>query len=599
MKDFFISYTTADRFWAEWIAWELEAAGFTVIIQAWDFRPGENFVVEMQRAASEAERTVLVLTEDYLKSAFALAEWTAAFAQDPTGTGSRLVPVRVKACEPGGLLRAIIFIDLVGLGEEAARERLREGVQGERAKPDVPPAFPGMDGAPRPAFPGGDLSSSAEPASLARRKLIRASFAYAATTGLVLLASWMGLLGVVGADDWLERHFLRHMQRFLHPPRMDDIVLLRGADDPGPLGKPGPSWRGAHADLVEALSRAGARVIVFDMHFEERSEFDERFAEAIRGAADRNTSVVVGAKGFDLSGANVRPRIAPVLAALPVHWGILAGDAAQRRIELARRIPAAEPNHPSLQAEAVPVVPSLALQAVMQYDSGPAHTALARLRRSEDVVEVLVDAGPPRRRVPVVDSRLSIIVDVASDADLRSHSYPSILAQRDAPQALTDFAGKVVVIGFETADEVWADADGRERYEMEIQASAIAQLLGGSFLRRPGPASQFGLILLMGGIGWLLRARFQSLLRHSFTVTLPTIAKPVVVKTAFLVVLALYAVLAFAACKLWRIVPRFTYDVAALLLTYLAVGAATRGPFGPPLVARLRRLALPGGSGLP
>jgi len=104
---------------------EIEAAGFTTIIQAWDFRPGENFVVQMQRAASEAERTVLVLTEDYLKSAFALAEWTAAFAQDPMGTGGRLVPVRVKACEPGGLLRAIVFIDLVGLDETTSRERLR------------------------------------------------------------------------------------------------------------------------------------------------------------------------------------------------------------------------------------------------------------------------------------------------------------------------------------------------------------------------------------------------------------------------------------------------------------------------------------------
>jgi hypothetical protein len=27
MKDFFISYTKADKSWAEWIAWTLEAAG--------------------------------------------------------------------------------------------------------------------------------------------------------------------------------------------------------------------------------------------------------------------------------------------------------------------------------------------------------------------------------------------------------------------------------------------------------------------------------------------------------------------------------------------------------------------------------------------
>ena len=42
-KDFFISYTSTDRPWAEWIAWQLEHEGFSVVIQAWDFRPGGNF----------------------------------------------------------------------------------------------------------------------------------------------------------------------------------------------------------------------------------------------------------------------------------------------------------------------------------------------------------------------------------------------------------------------------------------------------------------------------------------------------------------------------------------------------------------------------
>ena len=34
-----ISYTQVDHTWAEWIAWQLEAAGYTTVIQAWDFRP--------------------------------------------------------------------------------------------------------------------------------------------------------------------------------------------------------------------------------------------------------------------------------------------------------------------------------------------------------------------------------------------------------------------------------------------------------------------------------------------------------------------------------------------------------------------------------
>src|SRR6186713_2132488 len=138
-KDFFVSYTSADKTWAEWIAWQLEAAGYSVVIQAWDFRPGENFVVEMQTAAAEAERTLLVLSDDYLKSSFGRSEWAAAFAQDPTGASRRVVPVRVKPCEPDGLLRAIIFVDLVGLSDEDARRRLLEGVDHDRAKPETAP----------------------------------------------------------------------------------------------------------------------------------------------------------------------------------------------------------------------------------------------------------------------------------------------------------------------------------------------------------------------------------------------------------------------------------------------------------------------------
>src|SRR5512147_1293597 len=38
--------------------WELEAAGYTVFVQAWDFRPGQNFVHQMQQGASACARTV-------------------------------------------------------------------------------------------------------------------------------------------------------------------------------------------------------------------------------------------------------------------------------------------------------------------------------------------------------------------------------------------------------------------------------------------------------------------------------------------------------------------------------------------------------------
>ena len=154
MTDFFISYTSVDRAWAEWIAWQLEAAGHTTIIQAWDFRPGSNFVLAMQQAA-EAHRVVAVLSPDYLSAAYTQPEWAAAFAQDPRGSQGTLLPIRIRACQLPNLLRAIVYIDLVGLEEAAAKDALLVGIERHRAKPTVAPGFPGSTttGRATPPYP--------------------------------------------------------------------------------------------------------------------------------------------------------------------------------------------------------------------------------------------------------------------------------------------------------------------------------------------------------------------------------------------------------------------------------------------------------------
>jgi hypothetical protein len=75
------------------------------VLQAWDFLPGSNFVIEMQKAAGSARKTIAVLSPDYLDSAYAASEWAAAFARDPTSTQRKLIPVRVRECAPEGLLK--------------------------------------------------------------------------------------------------------------------------------------------------------------------------------------------------------------------------------------------------------------------------------------------------------------------------------------------------------------------------------------------------------------------------------------------------------------------------------------------------------------
>ncbi len=155
MADFFISYTSADKSWAEWIGYVLEEEGLQVTIQAWDFRPGNNFVVEMQKASSEADRTIMVLSPDYLKSRFTLPEWAAAFTVDPQGLQGKLVPIVVRQCQTPGLLAGIVHIDLTSEDESGARKRLLDGVRIGRAKPAKRPAFPiSNTGRPHKSFPG-------------------------------------------------------------------------------------------------------------------------------------------------------------------------------------------------------------------------------------------------------------------------------------------------------------------------------------------------------------------------------------------------------------------------------------------------------------
>jgi KAP family P-loop domain/TIR domain len=171
-KDFYISYTSADRSWAEWIAWQLDSEGYSVVIMQ-DFQPGANFVEEMNKAILSAQRIIAVLSPDYLNSLYTQAEWQSAFAQDPTGKMGILVPVRVRPCEITGLLRTVIYIDLVGLDEQAARERLLSGVmRGSSHKRPLSPGFPTDNGESVPIFPKPAETSSQQKAPRRNERIV-------------------------------------------------------------------------------------------------------------------------------------------------------------------------------------------------------------------------------------------------------------------------------------------------------------------------------------------------------------------------------------------------------------------------------------------
>src|SRR5262252_100285 len=157
---FFISYAQADQQWATWIAWVLEEHDYKVLVQAWDFVAGSNWIHGMQAGTRDAARTIAVLSGAYLDSQFGGAEWEAAWAADPGGAGRKLLVIRVADCDRPGLLAGVVGVDVFGLDEPAARDRLLDMVTAAvagRAKPVSAPGYPGAGRAvaAEPYFPGG------------------------------------------------------------------------------------------------------------------------------------------------------------------------------------------------------------------------------------------------------------------------------------------------------------------------------------------------------------------------------------------------------------------------------------------------------------
>jgi hypothetical protein len=145
----FVSYVEADRAWAEWLSWLLEAHGVAVRMFGWHAVPGSNRVQWLHETATAAQQTLIVLSQDYLDAADVAAQWQAAFGGASGAARSNLVPVTVRPCQPRGLLADLVAIDVVGLGEDAARDAFIGGMRAAEAgtcapaRSDAPPPYPG------------------------------------------------------------------------------------------------------------------------------------------------------------------------------------------------------------------------------------------------------------------------------------------------------------------------------------------------------------------------------------------------------------------------------------------------------------------------
>ena len=147
VRDFFVSFTRDDEQWARWIAYVLEEAAYSVWFQGWDFHG--NWVSRMQEALAKSRRIIVVLSDAYLRSGPATAEW-AGFAQDAAANNDKIVPIKIGHVTDLGLFASITCADLSNCKEEAALKELINRVRMavdpvHRLKPSARPGVPRRD----------------------------------------------------------------------------------------------------------------------------------------------------------------------------------------------------------------------------------------------------------------------------------------------------------------------------------------------------------------------------------------------------------------------------------------------------------------------
>ena len=154
--DFFVSHAGADRAWAEWAAWQLIQAGYSVELDVWDWAAGRNFVTAINDALDRAGRVVALFSAAYFeRERYTTQEWAASLVHVPGSDEGRLVPVRVEdvpLAKVPPLLRPLVYYDVFGMAEEQARQALLDAVRGP-GRPGQAPGFPG-GGVPGPDVQG-------------------------------------------------------------------------------------------------------------------------------------------------------------------------------------------------------------------------------------------------------------------------------------------------------------------------------------------------------------------------------------------------------------------------------------------------------------
>jgi formylglycine-generating enzyme required for sulfatase activity len=153
MNDIFISYTSADQVWADWLAWVLGENGYTVNLHPWDFSLEGNLIMVLNVSASPGGQQFLVIVSNqYLETIAPIGDWPEAFEEQLSEVDFKLLSVLVEDCQPTGALAELPQLSLVECSEVEAESQLLAAWSACLASEFAVPKDKANQGATLPAF---------------------------------------------------------------------------------------------------------------------------------------------------------------------------------------------------------------------------------------------------------------------------------------------------------------------------------------------------------------------------------------------------------------------------------------------------------------
>lgn len=562
--DVFISYAVEDKRTADIVCKALEEKGIRCWYAPRNVPYGMDFEEAIIDAICSSRLIILIVSSHSNKSPHVKREVQNACAE---GTQIPILPFRVEDISLNKALKYYLgssqWLDASTLPLENHLQPLVEHVRVHLPQQPEPQQ-------PKPP--------QKQPARFNLRLFKTIAISSLTVMLVILLAAWVELFNLLNIDNWLERKFISYMdgrvdKRF----SANDLRLILAEENRQgdvPSGDSEKIHRRYHAELVDALAAAQAKVVAFDINFEGDTEWDEQFAQAIKKAQESGTRIVVGVGGVE----NGQPKAGlPEKLRDPLQnsWGnteiemTTASEGPVLKMQLAQKITHA----PAEERAEIPVITTFALQVIRQAQDQPSE-AFFNTDDSEIHLRQGGLSGQKIKSIPV-DEQMNLTLDLAEQTALNNitHYYQEVYANRSGN--LNDFRNKIVLVGYRKGD-LHDVADSVKRYGVEIHANAISNILQEVYIYHLRPTYNFLVIFLMGLTGALVHTRIGNRLQYKIVIDPKIIKTSIAIPVTLLVISAIYFVIVFMVYKQYRLVLDMAYHIAALFSLYWVVGSIVK-----------------------